>query len=78
MATLDKYLRSVVRRVKQKFPDAGILIVTVDEPEDEPELTYFSNMEPDEMQEVLGILVQPEPPDSDPFEDIVYAGQTLH
>ncbi len=78
MATLDRYLRSVMRRCRKNFPDDGILIVTVEEPpgdEDCPDITYMTNMEPDEVAEIVGCLTAPSEPAND---ETGRAGETLH
>jgi hypothetical protein len=62
MATLDEFLRQTIETVKKKFPDAGILLVSVEDLDDEaqPEITYLTNMGPEEMAEVVSCIVEPD------------------
>jgi hypothetical protein len=59
MSELDAYLQDMLNAVKEKFPDLGLLLVAVEDGEDDnPELTVMTNMCPEEMQDVLGELVE--------------------
>ncbi len=62
MSSLDEYLRATIRRVQRKFPEAGILFVAVaDGPDEagEPEITYMTNMDREEVNSVVGLIGEP-------------------
>jgi len=68
MAKLSRYLSSVLKRVQKKFPEAGLLIVSVEEDEagEGATMTYLTNMEADEVAEIARPLVDPD--NADPLE----------
>ena len=66
MATLDDFLRETVRVVKERFPDAGILVIAVEDADEEQELTWMTNMPADEVRAVVKEIDGEE----DPFEGI--------
>ena len=63
MSQLDDLLRSMIDKAKEQFPEAGILFVAVEDSDDDergPEITYMTNMGPEEVSDVLTVIAEPE------------------
>ena len=53
--TLDDFMRDTLRAAQEKFPDAGLLMVVVEDVDgtDEYEATMMTNMDPEEVNDVV-------------------------
>lgn len=56
--TLDDFLRNTLREAHEKFPEAGLLIVSVEDDmaTDQAEMTVMTNLEDHEIQGVVDVL----------------------
>ena len=74
MAALDVFLRDTLTAAQAKFPDVGIMLVSVEnapDGEEAHEITMMTNMQADEVEDVLAEL-----PNSD--DEIVLPGELVH
>lgn len=56
MSELDEYLRDVLAEAQERFPEAGILMVSVEDCDDETsqcDISFFTNMGSDEVADVV-------------------------
>ena len=58
MAPLDAFLRETIDTAKQRFPNVGLLLISVEDVEDEDhhEITMLTNMPREEVEDVLAEL----------------------